>query len=77
MKLHTPDGRELMEVVSLTREGDELIVRGVIMGTMPIKAVLAPEELRSATRLLSFKLVKDLLALWCKRGKTARQVSAA
>jgi hypothetical protein len=63
MKLHTPDGNELMEVNRLEREGDHLVIRGTIMGTMPTKAVLRPEQLRAAFSLLSFRLVFDLICL--------------
>lgn len=38
MKLHTPDGNELMVVNRIEREGDHLVVRGTIMGTMSTKA---------------------------------------
>ena len=63
MKLHTPDGNELMEELRLEREGDQLVVRGTIMGTMPTKAVIRPENLRAAFALLSPRLLFDLLRL--------------
>lgn len=63
MKLHTPDGNELMEIQRLEREGDRLIIRGTIMGTMPTKAVLRPEQLRAGFSLLSLRLVFDLIRL--------------
>ena len=74
MKLHTPDGNELMEVLRVEREGDHLVVRGTIMGTMPTKAVIRPENLRAAFSLLSFGLLFDLISLLFKKG---RSVAAA
>ena len=67
MKLHTPDNNELMQVNSIERDGDQLIVRGVIMENMPVKAVLKPEQLRAAFSLLTVKLVVDSIVLLFKR----------
>ena len=67
MRLHTPDDNELMEVRSIERDGDQLIVRGVIMENMPTKAVLKPAEMRAAFSLLSFKLIIDCIALLFKK----------
>jgi hypothetical protein len=63
MKVHTPEGNELMEVQKVQREGDGLVIRGVIMGTMPTRAVIRPEELRAAFKLLSFGLVFGAIGL--------------
>jgi hypothetical protein len=72
MKLHTPDGNELMEVNRLEREGDHLVIRGTIMGTMPTKAVLRPEQLRAAFSLLSISLIFSLICLlFTKRSKSS------
>jgi hypothetical protein len=72
MKLHTPDGNELMEVLRIEREGDHLVVRGTIMGTMPTKAVIRPEHLRAAFSLLSPKLLFDLVCLlFVKRSESS------
>ena len=67
MKLHTPDNNELMEVNSIERDGDKLIIRGVIMENMPTKAVLKPEEMRAAFSLLGPRLIWDCIALMFKR----------
>lgn len=67
MKLHTPEGRELMEVQSVEHDGDALVVRGVIMGSMPARAVIRPEELRAAFRLLSLSLILGIVALLFRR----------
>lgn len=67
MKLHTPEGRELMDVQRVQREGDQLVVRGLIMGTMPTRAVIRPEQIRAAFALLSWSLVWGVIALMFKR----------
>ena len=67
MKLHTPDGNELMEVLKVERVGDQLVVRGIIMGTMPTRAVLRPEEIRAAFKLLSLSLIVSVITLLFRR----------
>ena len=63
MKLYTPDGNELMEVQRLEREGNVLVVRGTIMGTMPTRAVIRPGQLRAALSLLRPRLILQIIAL--------------
>lgn len=67
MKLHTPEGRELMNVQRVAREGDQLVVRGLIMGTLPSRAVIRPEQIRAAFGLLSWGLIWGVIALLFKR----------
>ena len=73
MKLHTPDGNELMEVLRLEREGDQLVVRGTIMGTMPTKAVIRPENLRAAFSLLSPGLLFGIIGLLFTKRSNSNQ----
>lgn len=63
MKLHTPEGNELMEVLKVQREGRQLVIRGTVMGTMPTRAILRPEEIRAAFKLLSLSLIFSVFAL--------------
>lgn len=71
MKLHTPEGNELMEVRSVQRENDQLVVRGVIMGTMPTRAVIRPEELRAAFKLITWSLIVGVIALLFRRSSAS------
>lgn len=52
MKLYTPEGDELMDVAALTRDGNDIIIEGTIMGAMPTRAVIRPEEARKMFKLL-------------------------
>ena len=52
MKLYTLDNAELMDVSRITAENGNLVVSGVIMGAMPVVAVLTPRELRSVFKVL-------------------------
>ena len=66
MKLYTPDDVELIEVTAVAPHRDGLQVEGTIMGTMPMKAVLRPADLRSgfkfATPALAWTVLKMLFA---------------
>jgi hypothetical protein len=55
MKLYGPDNKELMTVTAIQRDGNELVVKGKIFGTMPMTAKLRPAEVRRGLKLLGFK----------------------
>jgi hypothetical protein len=67
MKIYGSDDRELMEVASLTRDGNDLVVRGKIFGSLPLTAKLRPEEARAALRMLTFRMGLFLLTLPFRR----------
>ena len=63
MKLYSQDGSELMDVESLDRDGNDLIIKGKAFGSMPMSARLKPEEARTGLKLLNPKLTAFLLTL--------------
>ena len=63
MKLLSGDNSVLMEVSSLKRSGNDLIIIGSIMGAMPIRAVLTPTQARAGLGLISFRLKLFLLTM--------------
>ena len=69
MKIFSKDKSELMEVKSLERDGNALIIKGKVFGTMPMQARLTPEEARKGLKLLNVKLVLFLLTFLFRRGK--------
>ena len=64
----------LMNVTAIESQGNELVVKGRIFGTMPMTAKIRPEEMRAAFRILSFKRILFLLSLVFRRSsrKTAK-----
>ena len=68
MKLYGADGKELMTVTAIERDGSTLVVKGKIFGTMPLSARLKPEEARKAFRLLGVRKLVFLLTLPFRRG---------
>lgn len=63
MELFTKDKDSLMTVEKLSADGNNLLIEGQIMGTLPVRAVLTPEQARAALRLLNVKTVLFLLTL--------------
>jgi len=55
MKVFSSDGSVLMEVKSLNRDGNKITFTGTVMGAMPVKGILSPEEARSFTALVKGK----------------------
>lgn len=63
MELFTKDKDSLMTVEKLSADGNNLLIEGQIMGTLPVRAVLTPEQARAALKLLNVKTVFFLLTL--------------
>ena len=70
MKLYGSDNKELMSVTSLARDGNNLVIKGKIFGTMPLTAKLKPEEARAALKLMDFRTILFLLTIIFRRGKS-------
>jgi len=68
MTLYSADKSALMEVSALERDGNDLLIRGKVFGTMPMTARLTPDQARQGLKLLSFRLVLFLLTLLLRRG---------
>jgi hypothetical protein len=71
MKIYAADDRELMEIVEMVPDGDVLLLRGRIFGTMPVTAKLTPEELRAAVGLLGPRGILFLLSMLLRRRRVA------
>jgi len=71
MKLFTPEKVELLNVTAVAPHRDGLIIHGRIMGAMPMKAVLTPQELRRTFRLFGPKLYWTILLMLFTRGPRA------
>ena len=67
MKLTGPDKSELMTVSALERDGNDLIIKGKVFGTMPMAARLTPEQARAAFKLLSVRTILFILTLPFRR----------
>ena len=68
MKIYTPDNKELLFVTAVERRDNALLISGKIMGTMPMKALVYPGEVRRLLKLLSFTTLLFLISLPLRRG---------
>jgi hypothetical protein len=67
MKIYDATDQELMQVRTIEREGDNLVIRGKIFGAMPMVAKLSPDQARAALKLLDAKTIWFLLTLAFRR----------
>jgi len=63
VKLYGPDKSLLIEVSAVKPHAEGLVIEGKIMSAMPMKAVLRPEDLRAALKLVSWAIVRRGLAM--------------
>lgn len=63
MKLHGPDGGEIMKVTKLEKKGSSLVVKGQVFGAMPLSAELRPEDARAVFGLLNLRVIWCLVTL--------------
>lgn len=59
--------KELMTLSTIDRDGNMLVIKGKIFGTMPMTAKLSPEEARNALKMLTPSLVWFLLTFMFRR----------
>ena len=67
MIVYGPNNEEMIEVEGLTRKENNLVIKGKIFGTMPMSAVVKPEEARRFFKLLDFKTTIFILTLLFRR----------
>ncbi len=67
MRFFTPEGGELIEIMTVTPERDGVLIQGKIMGAMPMKVVLKPEQLRQGFKFLTPRLVFTLITMLFRR----------
>jgi len=68
MKIYSSDKSELMQVAKIERDGNDLVIKGKVFGTMPMSARLKPAEARAAFKLLTPKLIFFLITLPFRKG---------
>jgi hypothetical protein len=57
MKTYDMYGNVTMETNSLERRGDELVMKGKGLGSMPMTLFIRPEEIWNARKLLSWSVI--------------------
>jgi hypothetical protein len=67
MKIYDATDGELMQVRSIEREDNILVIRGKIFGAMPMVAKVTPAEARAALKLLDFKTILFIISMLFRR----------
>jgi len=67
MQLKTTDNDSLMDVLAIRQQGNNLLIEGRIMGALPIRAVLTPDQARAALKLVNLRTLLFLLTLLFRR----------
>lgn len=55
MRCFSKEGDVLMEITAIERREENMVVRGKMLGTMPVTIYIKPEELREAFKLLNWR----------------------
>lgn len=61
MKLNNLDGSTLMQVASLARDENNIVIKGEILGSMPITCMLTPKEARALVKMLTPRMMLFML----------------
>ena len=75
MKLFGADKRELMTVSRVERNGNQLVIKAKVFGTMPLTAILTPTEVREGLKLLGLRGIVFLLTMPFRRSAPAQKES--
>lgn len=67
MKIFGSDNQELIAISAIERDGAELVLRGKILGTLPMSARIRPEEARRGLRMLDWRTALFVLSLPWRR----------
>ncbi len=69
MKLYGPDRRELMTISRIERDGNQLLIKGKVFGTMPLSASLTPAQAREGLKLLGLRGIFFVLTMLLRGDK--------
>jgi hypothetical protein len=74
MKVYGPDRRELMTVSRIERDGDQLLIKAKVFGTMPMTASLTPADLREGLKLLGLRGVLFVMTMPFRGSRSSKAV---
>lgn len=67
MKLYGSEGVLLMEVEAIEAADKSIQIRGRMMGQVPMRVVVGPQELREAWKLLTLRVIWQALRLFLRK----------
>ena len=57
-----------MNVASIARDGNDLLIKGKVFGAMPMTARLTPDQAREGLKLLNWRVVLFIMTLPFRKG---------
>ncbi len=73
MKLFGADKSELMDIASIARDGDDIVIKGKVFGSMPLTARLTPAQARAGFKLLRPNILLFILSLPFRKWRAAKR----
>lgn len=75
--MFSKDGMEMMDVKSIQGDGDSLVMKGKVMGSINAVIVIKPEDAWQALKLLGFPLVLRMPVILIKGYFQSKKLSKA
>jgi hypothetical protein len=66
MKMFSKEGVEMMDTMSMARDGDNIVIKGRMMGAMLATIYLKPKDLWQSLSLLSWPVVSYMPVMLVK-----------
>lgn len=66
MKMFSKEGIEMMDVKSFHLDGDSLVMKGKMMGSMNTAVYVKPEDMAEAVALMPWKIIVRLPGIFLK-----------
>jgi len=73
MKMFSKEGVEMVDVKSITRDGQRLVIKGKVMGAMTTTILVNPEDCWQAARLLGIGVILRLPLILFQGWRAARR----
>ncbi|GLU37311.1 hypothetical protein [Pseudomonas sp. NBRC 100443] len=77
MKMFSKDGLEMMDLKSFQLDGDNLVMKGKMMGSMNMAVYLKPEDMSQVLSLMPWSVIVRLPMIFLKGLLRQRRKSAS
>ena len=57
MKMYSKDNIEMMEVKKFYREGEHLVMKGKVMGSMPMTVYITPKDVWEGKKFITWSII--------------------
>lgn len=67
MRMSAPDGTEVMQLQAIERMGNNIALKTIVMGALPMTVLLTPSEARKGLRMIGWRLLPFLVTFIFRR----------